>query len=138
MHPILENLSHLEPLAIGASAFAIVLVNFLWISQPMFGRAWIRYSGIRPGDIRPAHARRGFILSCITALFVALLLGLIYLQTDDTPSLLFTVGFIWLFIMFQQLNAFYFRREPFALFLLVTFRSLASLLAGAAVYTFWG
>lgn len=138
MDKLLETLASLEPLAVLASAAAITLVGILWYSQPLFGRAFIRLSGIRPGDLRPEHVRRTTIVSFLTAIIYALLLGIIAKHSYNNPAMIAAaIVFIWLFIMLSQLNGFLFRREPFALFLLTTLRSLVTLMAGGLVFTLW-
>ena len=133
-----EHLMVLNPLAIGAATLAMVIVGWIWYTQPLFGRAFIRLSGVRPGDIRPEHMRRTAIANFITCAFSSVLLNLIYIHIGQSKSILYyCIGFIWLFIMLSQFNGFLWRREPFALFLLQTLRSLITLMAGGAVLTFW-
>ena len=138
MEIITHSLATLNPFAVLASAATILIVGTLWFSQTFFGRAWIRLSGIRPGDRRPVDQRRGLIVGALTALITACLLGLIAQHGEHQPhNVAMMVGFIWLFIMLTQLNAFVWRHEPFALFLLVTTRSLAMLMAGGLVFCLW-
>jgi hypothetical protein len=120
------------------SALVIVIVNSLWYSPLLFGKSFIRHSSVRPGDMPTALQRRNTVIGIITAFLEACLLGLVAMHTEnDWHALLKSVGFIWLFIMLQQLKGFTFRREPFALFLLTTFRTLFSLMAGAMVFYGW-
>lgn len=130
--------THLNLLAVGAATVAMLVAGGLWLSPFLFGKAFARLSGIRPGDIRPADARRNFITALITALVASALLGLVSAHAGDNKIMLFSgVGFIWLFIMLEQLNSTVWQRQPIALFLLLTLRSLVSLMAGAAVFFFW-
>lgn len=131
-------LASVSPVAVALSALAILIVSMVWYSPFMFGRAWIRHTGIRPGDMRPSDVRRGYIIATFVALLTAYLLGLVAVHTaSNMIALLVTAGFIWLFVMLELLNGFTWRREPFALFLIQSFRSLFSLLAGALVFYFW-
>ena len=128
----------LNLLAVAASTVAMLVASGLWLSPFLFGRAWARLSGIRPGDIRPADARRNFITSLVTAIIASALLGLSAQHAGNNKIMLFSgVGFIWLFIMLEQLNATIWQRQPIALFLLQTLRSLAALMAGAAIFYLW-
>ena len=120
------------------SAFAMLVVSSFWYSQALFGKAWRRHTGIRPGDIKPGDARRGHIYSGIVAIITAYLLGLSAAHSGDTPMLFYGVVFVWLFVVLEQFNSIVWRRDPFALFLLQAFRSLATLVAGALVFYFWG
>jgi hypothetical protein len=133
---ILEPVTLLNPLATAAAALAVLVAGMLWTSPFLFGKSWVRLSGIRPGDVRPEHQRLNSIVAVFVAIATAVLLGLLASHVRDTP-LFYAAGFIWLFVMLTQLNAFVRRREPFALFLLATTRSLAMLMVGAAVFFFW-
>lgn len=138
MEIVINNLSALNPLAVAASTFAILIIGFLWVSQPLFGRAFTRLSGIRPGDMRAEHFRNINIVRWLTAFISAILIGILHTHIGkDSSVLIHSIVFIWLFIMLNQLNGFTFRREPFALFLLTTIRTLLTLLAGAAVFILW-
>ena len=129
----MDSTSNLFPFALSTSA--IFGIGMLWFSPWLFGRAYVRLSGIRPGDLSRNDKRRGLIVSGVTALIAAFLLGVITQQGNYTlAATLSAVALIWLFIMLTQLNAFVWRREPFALFLLVTTRSLAMLIGGALIY----
>ncbi len=133
-----SHLASLNPLTVAASAFATLLVGGLWISPLLFSRAWIRLSGIRPGDIRPADQRRNTLVRIATAIVTAALIGMIAEHAAYAVSrVVGAITLIWVFIMLQQLNGFLWRRDPFALFLLVTTRTLVSLLAGGLVFCFW-
>ena len=121
------------------SAVVMMLVGALWYSSMLFGRAWMQLSGIRASDIRPAEAARGYIFAALFALLTAYLLGVVAAHTSTHPMALFSsVIAIWLFILAELANGFMWEKQPFALFLLQAFRSLFSLLAGAAVFFFWG
>lgn len=128
----------LNILAVGVATVVMLVVSSLWLSPLLFGKAWIRLSGIRPGDIRPADARRNFLVSLFTSLFASGLLGLVAAHAGSNRLMLFSgVAFLWLFIMLEQLNRTIWERQPIALFLLQTFRSLACLMAATAVFSFW-
>lgn len=134
----MDAIDALNPLAVGVATLAMLVVSSVWLSPMLFGKAWGRLSGIRPGDIRPADARRNFFVSLITSVAASALLGLVAMHAGDNRVMLFSgVGFIWLFMMLEQLTHTIWERRPFALFLLQTFRSLATLMAAAAVFFFW-
>ena len=121
------------------SAVVMMLVGALWYSSFLFGRAWMRLSGIRPSDIRPDEARRGYVFAIIFSLLTAYLLGLVATHAGGSAFALFAaVAMIWLFILAELANGFVWEKQPFALFLLQAFRSLFALIAGAAVFFFWG
>lgn len=132
------TLSNVSPVAVVLSAVAMMLVGAFWYSHFLFGKAWMRLSGIRPSDIRPEEARRGYIFSILFSLLTAYLLGVCAAHANGSHHALYgAVGFVWLFILAEQANGFLWEKQPFALFLLQAFRSLFSLLAGATVFLFW-
>lgn len=121
-----------------ASFFAMLLLYHLWLSPVLFERSWVRHSGIRPTDIRKGDKRRVLIASLLARAFSTLLLGQVAAHTLGNQATLFiTVACIWLFIAFEQLIGVFARREPFSLFLLLTLRSLLTLMLGALVYYLW-
>ena len=128
----------LDPLKIIAAGAVLFTVSALWISPLLFGKSWMRLSGFRIGDLRPGMVKRnaigGFVLSLIAALLLNVLAQFVPPHSRD---FFYAVGFIWLFIMLVQMNHMLWERQPFALFLLHTLRSLASLMAGAALLYFW-
>ena len=133
LHPAL-----LDPPKILVAGAVMFAVSALWISPLLFGRSWMRLSGFRIGDLRPAMVKRnaigGFLLSVIAAALLGLLAQPI---TAHSRDFFYAGGFIWLFIVLVQMNHMLWERQPFALFLLHTLRSLASLMAGCAVFYFW-
>ncbi len=132
------HLAALAPLKIIAVAVVLRAVSLLWLSPLMFGKSWMRLSGIRIGDLRPGMMRRNAIAGAILSLLAAGLLGVLAQQVPPhSRDFFYALGFIWVFIMLVQLNHMLWERQPFALFLLHTLRSLAALMAGGAVLYFW-
>ena len=126
----------LVPTAI--AALAMLLVGALWYSPRLFGKAWTRHTGIRATDIRPHELRRAALIDLIVALIAAYLLGIIAVHATGNNFALFgSVVFVWLFVLLDRLASFTRHREAFALPLLISFRSLFTLLAGALVFYLW-
>ena len=138
MEAYTNALTNISALAWGLSTLSIMLVGSLWYSSFMFGKSWTRHTSIRPHDIHPAEVRRGYILAFFTALFTAYLLGIVASHATSIPALIASIGFVWLFVMFEQLNSFIWERAPFALFVMHAARSLIALLTGAFVHHFIG
>ena len=133
------TMAQVSPTATVASALVMLLVGALWYSPFLFGRAWRQLSGIRPGDIRPQEARIGYVVAIIFTLLTAYMIGLVATHAGGKIfALLAAVFMIWLFILAELAHGFIRQKQPFALFLLQAFRSLFALLAGAAVFFFWG
>ncbi|MEJ0009572.1 MAG: DUF1761 family protein [Alphaproteobacteria bacterium] len=127
----------MNPYALGVSALAMFIVGMVWFSSLLFGKSWMRHTGIRATDIRAGERRRNFIVGILLALATAWLLGAMAQQLGHSLHIFCGVVFIWLFIMLGQVNGFLWQREPFALFLLKTSGRLVQLLAGAAVFYLW-
>jgi hypothetical protein len=123
---------------VAVAALVMLIISSLWFSPFMFARSWIRHTGIRPTDRTPANRRAGFIVRVFLVLLCSYLVGLFAIQTQGVPSaLIASVLLMWLFIMIEQLSSMIWRREPFALFLLLTTRSLVCISAAAIVYYVW-
>ncbi len=131
---ILEQLS---PLGIVLGAAAIIVVGSLWYSTRLFGKSWMRHSGIRSTDISMRDARRGYALGSITALIQSFLVALIVDHASEKWHI-FAIGIavLWFFILLELFNRFIWERSSFALVLIHAFRSLATLMAAAFTYHF--
>lgn len=138
MDKYIEAFTSVPVLGIFASAVVMIVVASLWYSPLLFGKIWSRHSGIRPGDIHPSEARRGYVFATLTALATAYLLAVVAQHAIAHPTALYaSVIFIWSFVMLEQTNSFVWERATFTLFLLHAFRSLTALVAGASVFLFW-
>ncbi len=137
MDRYLAVFSGLSPLGILAGAFAIILVGSLWYSTRLFGKAWMRHSGIRSTDINVRDARRGYIYGTAVALIQSALIALIVDHAGDKWHV-FVGGIVvlWLFLLLEQFNRFIWERATFALVLIHAFRALATLMACAFTYHF--
>ena len=71
----LSTFMPLGPLAALSAFIAMFLLSQLWLSPLMFGRAWVRHSGIRPSDLRPADVKRIMLTAFISRAVWALLFG---------------------------------------------------------------
>jgi hypothetical protein len=137
-HHYYEAIGDVSLLAWALSALAIIVIGSLWYSPLLFGKSWARHSNIRASDLPKSELRRNYVLALISAGFHAYLLGLIAMHGGNMHSLLFGVGFIWVFVMLEQFNGFIWERAPIALVLIHAFRSLVALCAGILVYFFIG
>ena len=133
-----KALPHVAALPLIAATAVMVLIGALWYSSLLFGKAWVRHTGIRATDIRAGEKKRGYAVGIITSLAMAYLLGLLVAHSDKGTHLFYGVGFIWFFIIVEQLNGVLWRRDPIALFFLQAFRSLFTLIGGVMVFYLWG
>lgn len=129
--------SQLSLLGIVLSALAIIVVGSLWYSTRLFGKSWMRHTGIRSTDISLSEARRGYFFGTLVALVQASLIALIVDHAGEKWQM-FAVGIVvlWLFILLEQFNRFIWERASFALVLIHAFRALATLMAAAFTYHF--
>lgn len=126
------------PLATFAAFLAMFLLSQMWLSPLMFSRGWVRHSGIRSTDMRPTDLRRIMLTTLISRAVWALLLGAIASHLATSPIMLFPCALmLWLVCTFEQLSGILSRREPIALYVLITMRTLFTLLLGALVYYLW-
>jgi len=129
--------SELSPLGIVLGAVAIIMVGSLWYTHFLFGKSWMRHSGIRSTDITVGEARRGYLFGTITALLQSTLIALIVDHAGEAWHM-FVIGILvlWLFILLESFNRFIWERASLALVLIHAFRSLATLMAAAFTYHF--
>lgn len=120
-----------------AGAVAILAVGSLWYSSFLFGKAWMRHTGIRSTDITKRDAVRGYTFGTIAAFVQSLLIALIVDHAGEKWQV-FVVGIVvlWLFIMLEQFNRFLWERATIALVLIQSFRALVTLMAAAFTYHF--
>lgn len=137
MQKYLAILTDLSAAGMLAAALSIVLVSSLWYSHLLFGKAWMRLSGIRFNDFSRADTKRGYVLGSIVALMQAALLGMIVEHMQSHwGAIIGSIGLLWLFLLLEGSQSFIWEKKPFALFLLHAFRALAALLFAAFVYSF--
>lgn len=127
----------LSPLGIGLAALAIIVVGSLWYSTLLFGKSWMRHSGIRSTDISIGDARRGYIYGSLVALIQAFLVAIIVKHADAHWHMFVGgIAVLWLFLLLEQFNRFIWERATLALVLIHAFRALATLMAAAFTYYF--
>lgn len=134
-----QTLPHINLIAVLVAAAVMMVVSAFWYGPQGFGKAWIRATSVRPSDFSKREAKRVAIISMLLALATAYLLALTAAHAGENRHLIFLgTGFLWLFIAIEHLYANLKRRDPLGLFVLQSFRSLATLMAGSAVFYFWG
>jgi hypothetical protein len=138
MEKYLDTFGAVSLIAVLLGAIAMLFARMLWYSPLMFRKSWARHTNLPIGGMRPDTLLKGYIGTFITSLALSYLLAVAATHaTAHWSALIGTIGIIWLFIMLEQCNMFIWRRAPFALFLIHTFRSLFCLSVGGAVHYFW-
>jgi hypothetical protein len=133
-----QALPNVDLVAVSASALVMLLVTQFWYSASGFSKAWTRHTSVRSSDFSKKETRRVTLISLVLALLTAYLLALTAAHAGENRHLIFLgTGFIWLFIALDHVHAGLKRRDSLALSVLHAFRSLATLMAGSAVFYFW-
>ena len=132
--------------AILAGGVVNMVIGFLWYSPALFGKAWMKLSGISMKDMEGAKKEMpklygtSFVLSLVTAFVLqhASVFAGAYLGTTGVALGLMTGFFNWLgFVMPVQATNWLFAKQPFKLFVLHTGYQLAALLAMGVVLSVW-
>ena len=78
---MLEGMNYL---AVAVCALSSLVLGFIWYG-PGFGKAWMKLVGLKPEDIDPKDAMKGYIFSLIfsfiTSLVLAVLINLMNIST---------------------------------------------------------
>ncbi len=129
-------------LTIIGSAVAAMVIGFLWYSPVLFGKEWTQLMGIKKGDIDQSSKGMAktygasMVCALITAYVLKLLMDLVYVTSIfEGMQLAF---WLWLgFIATAMFTGVLFDKKPFSLFLINAGYQLASILAMAAILSYW-
>ncbi|TAL49302.1 DUF1761 domain-containing protein [Patescibacteria group bacterium] len=127
-------------LAVLVGGIAVIAIGALWYSPLLFGKQWVKLSGITEEKIRTAKAKgmaKAYILQFLFALLsVYVLAHLSAVQGVSTVSGIWSLVF-WVWLGFQvpiQIGSVLWENKPFQLFVLNAFHGLVALLgAGIAL-----
>ncbi len=133
-------------LAILVSGVASMIVGFLWYSPILFGKPWMKLSGMNDKDFEKAKQdmTKTYGISFVASLLMAFVLthsiaqgGAFYKLSG--PIVGFQGAFwSWLgFVMRVQLTSWLYDKKPFQLFLINTGYQLASLLVMGLILVSW-
>ncbi len=123
--------------AILLSGVAMMVVGFLWYSPMLFGKAWMKLSGLSMSDMKGAKKEMpkiygiSFVASLLTAYVLrhsAVQGAAFYNMTGVAPHLM-AAFWSWLgFVMPVQLTGWLFEKKPLNLFAINTGYQLVSML----------
>lgn len=126
------------PTIIGA-VLAMVL-GFLWYSPFLFGKTWMKLSGITQKDMEDAK-KKGmqvvYLVSTLASIIMAALYGVLLnsLEVVSLSGAVFLAILIWLgFIATTMITSVLYDKKPFKLFLINSGYQLASLVVIAIIF----
>ena len=127
-------------LPVVVAGFVSVPVGMLWFSPTMFGKPWMRMTGIRSDAMKAGAGGSAFGVSLMSALVMSFVLwvlmgvmGLTTLPTAWSIAVLLWLSFDFLPSFTHSL----FARKPFPLLLINTGYELVNALLMATIFTYW-
>lgn len=128
-------------LEIVIGAVAAMALGFLWYSPVLFGKQWMKLSGISVKDIEESKKKgmnKTYFLSTIAAVLMAYVLNVV-LNVFHPVNILHTLiitFMLWLgFVATTMITTVLFDNKPFKLFLINSGYQLASLLVMGVVFS---
>jgi hypothetical protein len=126
-------------LAVLAAAIVAMAIGAFWYSQNLFGKQWMKYSGISPDSINESQKdgmKMRYGLAFLSLLITSYILAAVIDISGMTP---FSVAFLgWLgFSIPVFLNSVLWDGKSWQLFLINAGQMLTALLAMAIVFDFW-
>lgn len=136
----------INPVAILIAGIVSMVVGFLWYSPMLFGKVWMKLTGMTKEDMEKGKKDMPKIygLSFVGALLMAFVLKHASVYAGNYYNMsgiqlgLMTAFWNWLgFVMPVQMTGWLFDKKPFKLFVLNTGYQLASMIAMGIVITLW-
>ena len=130
-------------LAILVSGIVAMIIGSLWYSPALFGKQWIKLSGMTNKKIKKAKQKgmgKTYFIAFISTLIMAYVLAvLLKFSKVATISKGFKIAFlIWIgFFATTQLGTVLWQNKPFKLYLIDTLHYLVTLLVISAILTSW-
>ena len=128
--------------AVIVAAFAQMIVGAIWYAPPVFGKMWMKLTGISQKEIdaQKKQMPKTYIFAFVGALIMAYILAIL-LSLTGVVSLLdgLQVGFLaWLgFIATSSLSLVLFERRRQELYLLNSGYNLVGILVMSAILALW-
>ncbi|MBI2334285.1 DUF1761 domain-containing protein [Candidatus Daviesbacteria bacterium] len=135
-----RNMIPVNLTAVVVSAVAAMGVGFLWYSETVFGKRWMRLEGLDKNKPDKSGMAGKFGLMFATTLISAYILSLFIHYAGATGWILGAKTGLWAwlgFVMPAGLGNHLFSRKPFELFLVQTGHHLTGLLVIGAVLGAW-
>jgi hypothetical protein len=119
------------------------VIGMLWYSPVLFGKQWMKLSGISEKSIKEQNKRGmavkmvgAFIAVLVMSFVLAWLVGILRITYFSNGAMF---GFyVWLgFLATTQLNIVFWQNKPFTLYLLNTVHYLVALVLMAGILAVW-
>lgn len=129
--------------AVLVAGLAVMLVGSVWYTPAVFGKAWMKLSGITMSDLEKMK-KQGMATSYLMAFVGTLIMAYVLAHFNDLASAnkvsegLQTAFWVWLgFVATNHIGMVLWERRPWKLFFLHTGQSLVSLLVAGAILAVW-
>ena len=128
--------------AVLGAALSSMVVGFLWYSPLLFGKPWMKLSGLDEKRMNAAKKNMpityaaSFLMSLITAYTTAILISSLLVSTLQEGLILGSI--MWLgFILTTMGTGVLFQRVPWKLFFINSGYQLVSMLIMSTILTLW-
>lgn len=135
-----KNMIPVNLTAVLVSGVAAMGVGFLWYSEAVFGKRWMRLEGLDKNKLDKSEMAKKFGLMFLATLISGYILSLFIHYAGATGWILGAKTGLWAwlgFVMPAGLSNHLFSRKPFELFLVQTGHHLAGLLVMGAILGVW-
>lgn len=130
--------------AVLAAAAANMVIGFLWYG-PVFGKEWMRLSGISNASKKEQaqmkeKGKKSMGIAVVTSLIMAYVLAhfAVYVQAANAMDGIVLAFWLWIgFFATTQLGIVLWENKPLKLYILNTLNSLVSLAVMAAIIASW-
>ena len=128
-------------LAIFVVTIISMIIGWLWYSNVLFGKTWIKLMNISKKDIEKAKKKgmtKSYIIMFISALIMNYVLAL-FVDYAGSFALGMRIGFfIWLgFFATTMIGSVLWENKPFKLYLINTFHYLVALIISGGILAIW-
>jgi len=127
-------------LAIAASAVVAMVIGFTWYSPAVFGKHWMKLSGVHPKKEEKEAMYMSVAIGFLAALITAYVLS-IFIQISGATTFVdaLTIGaFVWIgFMATLQVHRVAWEQKSWNLFFLDTGNTLLTTLVVAVILTLW-
>lgn len=127
-------------LAVLVGALASMVLGFVWYSPQVFGKRWMKLTGLSQEELRKESMMRIYIFSFVAALVMAWMLArfIHYAAAFSLISGIKTGVWAWLgFVAPTSLVNYMFQKKPLELYLVDVGYHLVALMAMGAIIAAW-
>ena len=112
------------------------IIPMIWYAPPLFGKKWMKYSGIKEMKMNPAIMFGGFIITIIFNGVISWIIGLANITTFVQGMGIGAI--LWLgFIATSQLDSVLYTKRPVALYWITSIQYLISMVIVGGILAVW-